>query len=234
VTVKHISAAQIGKIKIPLPALEVQEQIVANIAAYKNIVIGSNQVIANWKPKIEIDSKWEKVKLLDISKNYDAKRKAVTKSERSSGKYPYYGASGIIDYVKEYIFDGDYLLISEDGANLLSRNAPIAFSISGKNCVNNHAHILKFDNHHTQKFVETYINQIDVSAFVTGVVQPKLNQRALNKIEIPLPSLALQKQIVEKIEAEYALIESAKKISKIYEQKIKTTISELWAFGSGL
>ncbi len=89
-------------------------------------------------------------------------------------------------------------------------------------------HILKFDNHYTQKFVETYINQIDVSSFVAGVVQPKLNQRALNKIEIPLPSLALQKEIVEKIEAEYALIESAKKISEIYEQKIKTTISELW------
>ena len=225
VTVKHISAAQIGKIKIPLPPLEIQEQIVANITAYKNIVIGSNQAIANWKPKIEIDVKWQKVTLPDISKNHDSKRKPVTKSERSSGKYPYYGASGIVDHVKEYIFDGDYLLISEDGANLLSRNVPIAFSISGKNYVNNHVHILKFDNYYTQKFVETYINQIDVSSFVTGVVQAKLNQRALNKIEIPLPSLALQKQIVENIEAEYALIESAKKISKIYEQKIKTAIS---------
>jgi type I restriction enzyme M protein len=228
VTVKHISAAQIGKIKIPLPPLKIQEQIVANIAAYKNIVMGSNQAIANWKPKIEIDAEWKKVTLPDISKNHDSKRRPVTKSERSSGKYPYYGASGIVDHVKEYIFDGDYLLISEDGANLLSRNAPIAFSISGKNWVNNHAHILKFDNHYAQKFVETYINQIDVSSFVAGVVQPKLNQRALNKIEIPLPSLALQKEIVEEIEAEYALIESAKKISEIYGQKIKTTISELW------
>lgn len=72
-TVKHISAAQIGKIKIPLPPLEIQEQIVANIAAYKNIVIGSNQAIANWKPKIEIDVKWQKVTLPDISKNHDSK-----------------------------------------------------------------------------------------------------------------------------------------------------------------
>ena len=74
------------------------------------------------------------VTLEDIAENCDSMRKPVTSGKREAGEYPYYGASGIVDYVKDYIFDGDYLLVSEDGANLLARSTPIAFSISGKNC----------------------------------------------------------------------------------------------------
>ena len=95
-----------------------------------------------------------------------------------------------------YIFDGDYLLISEDGANLLSRTMPIAFSISGQNWVNNHAHVLKFDRYETRRFVEFYLNSIDLSSFISGGAQPKLNQKNLNKIPIPIPTLAEQRRIV--------------------------------------
>ena len=84
--------------------------------------------------------------LPEIGENLDNRRIPITGGDRKKGIYPYYGASGIVDYVDDYIFDGDYLLISEDGANLLARNTPIAFSVSGKTWVNNHAHILKFDN----------------------------------------------------------------------------------------
>ena len=131
-----------------------------------------------------------------IAENCDSQRKPVVGSKREVGTIPYYGASGIVDYVKDYIFDGDYLLISEDGANLLARNTPIAFSISGKTWVNNHAHVLKFDEYATRRYVEIYLNSIDISHYVTGGTQPKLNQRNLNKIEIPLPSLWAQKHIV--------------------------------------
>lgn len=136
------------------------------------------------------------MKLGEFCDNYDRKRKAVTASNRVSGPYPYYGASGIVDYVNSFIFDGDFLLISEDGANLLARNTPIAFSIKGKNWVNNHAHILKFQDMCTQKYVEYYINMIDVSQYVSGGAQPKLNQENLNKIPIPIPSLSEQQRIV--------------------------------------
>jgi type I restriction enzyme M protein len=220
--------AKLKRYEIPLPPLEIQEQIVAELNGYQNIIAGAKKITESWKPKIEIDPKWRKIKLPDISENNDHKRKPVTKSDRSSGKYPYYGASGIVDYVENYIFDGNYLLISEDGANLLARNTPIAFSISGKNWVNNHAHILMFKNIETQKFVETYINQINISEFVTGMAQPKLNQQSLNAIAIPLPSLEIQKQIVEKIEAERTLVESAKKLIELYEQKTKDVIAKLW------
>ena len=137
------------------------------------------------------------VTLEDIAENCDSMRKPVTSGKREAGKYPYYGASGIVDYVKDYIFDGDYLLVSEDGANLLARSTPIAFSISGKNWVNNHAHVLKFDCYETRRFVEFYLNSIDLTPYISGGAQPKLNQKNLNRIEIPLPSQERQKYIVD-------------------------------------
>ena len=137
------------------------------------------------------------VTLEDIAENCDSMRKPVTSGKREAGEYPYYGASGIVDYVKDYIFDGDYLLVSEDGANLLARSTPIAFSISGKNWVNNHAHVLKFDCYETRRFVEFYLNSIDLALYISGGAQPKLNQKNLNRIEIPLPSQKRQKYIVD-------------------------------------
>ena len=137
------------------------------------------------------------VTLKDIAENCDSMRKPVTSGKREVGEYPYYGASGIVDYVKDYIFDGDYLLVSEDGANLLARSTPIAFSISGKNWVNNHAHVLKFDCYETRRFVEFYLNSIDLAPYISGGAQPKLNQKNLNRIEIPLPSQERQKYIVD-------------------------------------
>ena len=131
-----------------------------------------------------------------ISENCDRQRKPVTKGKREAGKYPYYGASGIVDYVSDYIFDGDYLLVSEDGANLLARTTPIAFSISGKNWVNNHAHVLKFDTYELRRYVEIYLNSIDLGKFISGGAQPKLNQENLNKIVIPVPEEEKVKDIV--------------------------------------
>jgi type I restriction enzyme S subunit len=123
----------------------------------------------------------------EIATNLDSKRRPVTKDARVSGEYPYYGASGIVDYVQDYIFDGEYLLVSEDGANLLARSTPIAFSISGKNWVNNHAHVLEFDSYELRRHTEIYLNSIDLSPYVAGGAQPKLSQSNMNKILIPVP-----------------------------------------------
>jgi len=127
------------------------------------------------------------VTLEEIAVNCDSQRRPVTKGNRNAGEYPYYGASGIVDYVDDYIFDGDYLLISEDGANLVARVTPIAFSISGKNWVNNHAHVLKFKSYYEQRYVEMYLNGINLEKYISGAAQPKLNQKNLNEIVIPLP-----------------------------------------------
>jgi type I restriction enzyme S subunit len=139
---------------------------------------------------------WQIRTLDQISTNLDSRRVPITKNIRSSGEYPYYGASGIVDYVDDYIFDEDALLISEDGANLLARSTPIAFPASGKYWVNNHAHILKFDTPITQRFVELYLESIPLDEYITGAAQPKLNQRALNSIPIPVPPLPEQQRII--------------------------------------
>lgn len=132
----------------------------------------------------------------DVSINKDSLRKPITSDKRVAGDYPYYGASGIVDYINEYIFDGDYLLVSEDGANLLSRNTPIAFSISGKNWVNNHAHVLEFNTEAERKFIEYYLNSINLEPYISGSAQPKLNQKNLNIIRVPAPPLEVQQEIV--------------------------------------
>jgi type I restriction enzyme S subunit len=167
---------------------------------------------------------WADTTVDQISTNLDNKRVPITKNVRTSGKYPYYGASGIVDYVGEYIFDGDTLLISEDGANLLARSSPIAFSVSGKYWVNNHAHILKFQNMATQRFVEFYLESIMLDEYITGAAQPKLNQKALNSIPIPIPrSIEAQAEIVGSFES---LQRETQNLAKLYEQKL-TSLEEL-------
>ena len=138
--------------------------------------------------------RWPVSFLTEIGENLDNRRVPITSGDRKEGPYPYYGASGIVDYVSDFIFDEDILLISEDGANLLARVTPIAFSSSGKVWVNNHAHVIKFSNMATQCYVERLINMIDISEFITGTAQPKLNQAKLNLIPIPTPPLEIQKQ----------------------------------------
>ena len=139
---------------------------------------------------------WEVVKLRDICENLDARRIPITTQDRESGKIPYYGASGIIDYIDKFIFNEDLLCVSEDGANLIDRNYPIAFSISGETWVNNHAHVLRFKNRATQIIVENYLNSINLEYYLTGMAQPKLNQAKLSIILIPKPSLEKEQQFI--------------------------------------
>ncbi|MFQ5687182.1 MAG: restriction endonuclease subunit S [Candidatus Scalindua sp.] len=160
---------------------------------------------------------WEEKKLNQMSENLDSRRIPITKSKRIKGKYPYYGASGIVDYVNDYIFDEDLLLVSEDGANLLARTYPIAFSISGKTWVNNHAHVLRFENMVSQRFVQYYLNAIKLDDYVSGMAQPKLNQNMLNSIVVPFPKIDIQKFIVKKADA---LSIETKILESIYHQKL--------------
>jgi type I restriction enzyme, S subunit len=112
--------------------------------------------------------------------------KAADRAKRQ-GPYPYYGASGIVDWVDDYIFDGDYLLVSEDGENLRSRKSPIAFMARGKYWVNNHAHILDEREPGILRYLSWALNRTDLSPYITGAAQPKLNKRTLETVEISVP-----------------------------------------------
>ena len=138
-------------------------------------------------PDSDDGSEWQYKVLPEIATNLNNMRIPVTEQDRRPGEVPYYGASGIVDYVKDHIFDEDLLCVSEDGANLVARTSPIAFSISGRTWVNNHAHVLRFQKSVTQILVQAYLNHIDISDYITGVAQPKLNRAMLDSIPIALP-----------------------------------------------
>ena len=214
-----VNQKDVSQIQIPLPSLSIQEDFVSELNSYQKIIDGARQVVENYKPSIPISSSWEVIPLRNLCENLDSKRIPITSSDRETGDVPYYGASGIVDYVKDYIFDEPLLLISEDGANLLARSTPIAFSISGKTWVNNHAHVLKFNNIYTQRFVEFYINQVDISQYITGAAQPKLSQANLNKICIPCPNIEVQEKTVREIESVIHIVEQNKRLIAIFEQK---------------
>ena len=144
-------------------------------------------------------SKWEYKKLGDICEVLDKLRKPVTKSDRVTGQYPYYGATGIQDYVADYIFDGRYLLLGEDGAKWGASDKS-AFIIEGKSWVNNHAHILKIKEDYMDVFVMYYLNHKDLSEYITGAVVPKLTQAAMTLIPIPAVSFSDQQRIVAELD----------------------------------
>ena len=207
VTRYNISKKEFAKLEIPLPPLPVQEAIVnildrftvyaaelqAELQARQQQYNYYRDTLLSFEGREGVE--WKK--LGEVCDNLDRKRKPITASNRIAGAIPYYGASGIVDYVKDYIFDGDFLLVSEDGANLLTRTYPIAFSIHGKTWVNNHAHILQFEERATRKYVEYYLNSIDLSLWISAGAQPKLTQDNLNKIPIPVPVLSEQQRIVD-------------------------------------
>ena len=131
----------------------------------------------------------------DLVKILDAKRKPITKSDRKAGIYPYYGASGIADYIDNYIFDGTYLLLSEDGDNLKTRNTPIAFIVKGQFWVNNHAHILEANSKNLTEYLCYALQVADVDSFISGSTRPKLTQGDIKKILISVPPFPEQKAI---------------------------------------
>jgi len=136
-----------------------------------------------------------------VTLNYDSRRVPVQASERRSGPYPYYGASGIVDSVDSYLFDGDYLLIAEDGENLRTRRTPVAFIASGRFWVNNHAHVVQGNHLADSRYLAYALARTDISGYLSGSTQPKLTQAAMNRIEIPLPERAYQESVVAVLRA---------------------------------
>ena len=139
--------------------------------------------------------KWPVLPLGDLTENFDGRRVPVKGPDRKSGPYPYYGASGIVDRVDGYLFDGEYLLIGEDGENLRTRQTPLAFIATGKFWVNNHAHIVRGNHRANTRFLSYALSQTDISGYLTGSTMPKLTQGNLNRIPIVAPPLADQTTI---------------------------------------
>lgn len=196
---KTLNKASLSEIEVNICPIEKQKKIIQVLDKLADIISGREQELKLLDELIKArfvemfgdpilnPFGWKIKRFDEISENLDSRRKPVTSLDRKEGIYPYYGASGIVDYVEDYLFDEDILLISEDGANLLMRSTPIAFSVSGKVWVNNHAHVVRFKDMNMQNYVEKYFSLIDITDSITGSAQPKLNQAHLNAMLIPIP-----------------------------------------------
>ena len=182
------------------------------------------------KPTIRFEGytdDWEQRKLDDVVEFLDTMRKPLEGAKRISGPYPYYGASGIVDYVDGYLFDEELILLSEDGANITDRNYPVCFLASGKYWVNNHAHVLRTKQGNENNFICNSLERKDYTQYNTGMAMPKLNKETCKKIPILCPGFEEQKKIGDYFRSLDNLItlhqrkcEETKKLKKFMLQKM--------------
>lgn len=217
----NISKTYLDNFQIPLPPLEEQKKIVAYLdelnatisklkseyqsqLAMLDEMRNSSLDLAFWgsrergreRERAYNLNNWKWVKLGDVCEILDSKRKPITQKDRIDWPYPYYWATWIVDYVNDYLFDEKLVLIWEDWAKWGSGDNT-AFSVEGKIWVNNHAHVLRpFRKQLRDDFLIYYLLIKDLSEYITGTTVPKLNQEKLKNIEIPLPDLEMQSQIV--------------------------------------
>lgn len=228
-TVKHLSSKQVAEINIPYPPLSEQEKIVsyldAEFATIDALKANIEQQLQASKDLFQSALKefltpkegWEEKMLGNICDILDSKRKPITKNKREAGNIPYYGATGILDYVKDYIFNERLVLLGEDGAKW-GAGENSAYIIEGKSWVNNHAHALRpHRNIILDEFLVYYLNYSDLSESITGVTVPKLNQEKMRAIVVPMPSLPEQERIAARLDA---ISEKVKALQANYDQTI--------------
>ena len=167
-------------------------------------------------------------KLEEVCEILDSQRIPITAKDRKVGKYPYYGANGLQDYVAEYIFDDELVLLAEDGGNFGSTDRPIAYRVSGKCWVNNHAHVLKAKPCIDIDYLGYSLMFYDTSGLVNGATRQKLTQAAMREMKIPYRNSAEQKEIVRKIDAVFCLIEKRQLELHHLDQLVKSRFVEMF------
>ncbi|MBX3245552.1 MAG: restriction endonuclease subunit S [Myxococcales bacterium] len=165
---------------------------------------------------------WPSVPFGELIESFDSIRMPVKEADRKPGPYPYYGASGIVDFVDGYLFDGEYLLVAEDGENLRTKQTPIAFLATGKFWVNNHAHIVKASEENDTRFLMYSIRMSDVGSYLTGSTMPKLTQGNLHRVPVVAPPLPEQRAIAHVLGTLDDKIEINRKMSETLEELART------------
>ncbi len=197
-----------GKLVPQDPADEPASVLLQKIRAEKDRLIAAGKIkrdkplvpITDEEKPFELPVGWEWVRIGEIVEVLDSLRKPVTKEDRRHGPYPYYGASGVVDYVSSYLFNEPLVLVGEDGAKWGAGDRT-AFLISGKTWVNNHAHVLRpWRSAALDMYLVNFLTARDLSKFVTGMTVPKLNQARLVSIPVALPPVTEQSRIVARVE----------------------------------
>ena len=175
------------------------------------------------EPKIRFKGfrgEWEEKALGCCVAFWDSMRQPIEEVKRIKGIYPYYGASGVVDYINDYIFDEELILLSEDGANITDRNYPVCFIARGKYWVNNHAHVLKANKGFDNVFLCNNLERKDYTQYNTGMAMPKLNKEVCIRIPVLYPTLPEQQSIASYFQHLDSLIQSTtKKIESLKQVK---------------
>lgn len=202
----NINAVTFANMPITLPNRATQDKIVAILSSLDDKIELNRRINANLEQQAQalykswfVDNKkddWEEKRLDDIISIYDSQRKPLSGQQREKMEkiYPYYGAASLMDYVDNYLFDGIYLLLGEDGTVSDSEGFPMLQYVWGKFWVNNHAHILQGKNGFTTESLYILLKQTNVSSIVTGAVQPKISQANLKSVPITMPPINLLNQ----------------------------------------
>lgn len=197
--------------RVVVPPLAIQQRIAGILSAYDELIENSQRRIKNlesmaralyreWfvhfrfpghesvplitSPLGEVPQGWEVKSLNEIAENFDRMRKPLSKMQRSQiqGEYPYYGAAKIFDYINDYIFDGEYLLLGEDGSVITPERSPVLQLVNEKFWPNNHTHVLRGKPPFATHFLYLGLSEVDISPYITGAAQPKITQENMNRI----------------------------------------------------
>jgi type I restriction enzyme S subunit len=219
ITLANVNAKKLSAIRLPLAPRAEQERIVDAIEEQFSRLDAGVSALNSARKKLDSfrlsvlrearNGPWDRVPFGDLVENYDGKRVPVKAGLRRTGPYPYYGAQGIIDYVDGFLFDGDFILVAEDGANLSSRNLPIAFQAHGQFWVNNHAHVVRPKFGMLADYLTAVLNADPLVGAITGTAQPKLPQKALNRLPIPKPPLEEQRRLVAYLDRAFSSHDAA-------------------------
>lgn len=197
-TIKNLGLYTIKNTNVKVPCLPEQQKIAEFLSTVDTVIEKQKETVSAWEERkkgvmqklfsqevrFKADDgsdfpEWEKKKLEEVVEFLDGQRKPLEAGQRVPGKYPYYGASGIIDYVENYIFDEELILLSEDGANILDRNYRVCFLAKGRYWVNNHAHVLRAVDGNVNGFICEQLETFDYRRYNSGGAQPKLNQATI-------------------------------------------------------
>lgn len=245
----NISYTDYMKINISVPTLAEQQKIADFLSNVDSIITTETKILKNLQKKkkalmqklftrqLRFKSDdgtdfpaWEEKKLGECVEILDSQRKPIESKERANrkGEYPYYGASGIIDYIDDYLFEGESILLGEDGANIINRNSRLAFIATGKYWVNNHAHIMKANADNLNYFICEYLESLDYSKICAGSAQPKLTQDVIRNLTIKAPCKEEQQKIADCLSSMDSLIQTQQKVVTTWQQRKKALLQQMF------
>jgi restriction endonuclease S subunit len=214
-TRQTLNTSTVAEMSVPVPPLAEQQRIVAKLDEVMTLgdllqdrsdLERARSEELRQRMTVELmESSGPLSALGGLCEVLDSKRQPITKKDRAPGPIPYYGATGVVDYVRDFIFDEDLVLLGEDGAKW-GPGDKSAFGISGRTWVNNHAHVLRPDRKVVRdQWLIEYLNAVDLRDYVTGLTVPKLNQAQMRSIPVPVPTLAVQDELLSRLDTVFEL-----------------------------